>query len=78
MGDCVWGTHVGTWEVLVQFVHGEWKGKTPIYPPQDMVFRAFNTCAFENTRVVILGQDPYHGPNQAMGLCFSVPRGEKV
>ena len=43
-----------------------------------MVFRAFNTCAFERTRVVILGQDPYHGPNQAMGLCFSVPRGVPV
>jgi uracil-DNA glycosylase len=61
-----------------QFVRSEWQQKTPIYPPADMVFRAFNTCAFERIRVVILGQDPYHGPEQAMGLCFSVPRGAKV
>eukprot|EP00241_Pyramimonas_parkeae_P019130 CAMPEP_0114284798 /NCGR_PEP_ID=MMETSP0059-20121206/4839_1 /TAXON_ID=36894 /ORGANISM="Pyramimonas parkeae, Strain CCMP726" /LENGTH=329 /DNA_ID=CAMNT_0001405641 /DNA_START=130 /DNA_END=1119 /DNA_ORIENTATION=+ len=63
---------------LEKFVHAEWSGKTPVYPPQDMLFRALNSCPFKDVRVVILGQDPYHGPNQAMGLCFSVPRGEKV
>mmetsp|Transcript_39884 Transcript_39884/g.55429 ORF Transcript_39884/g.55429 Transcript_39884/m.55429 type:complete len:263 (+) Transcript_39884:413-1201(+) len=63
---------------LETFVHQEWQGKTPIYPPANMTFRAFNTCSFQDARVVIIGQDPYHGPNQAMGLCFSVPRSEKV
>ena len=40
--------------------------------------RAFYTCPFERVRVVLLGQDPYHGPGQAMGLCFSVPDGQPV
>lgn len=42
------------------------------------MFAAFWLCPFDSTRVVILGQDPYHGPGQAEGLCFSVPRGEKI
>ncbi|OOF66976.1 uracil-DNA glycosylase [Rodentibacter sp. Ppn85] len=46
-------------------------GKT-VYPPQDEVFNAFKYTAFEDVKVVILGQDPYHGPNQAHGLAFSV------
>ena len=46
-------------------------GKT-IYPPQEDVFNAFKYTAFEDVKVVILGQDPYHGPNQAHGLAFSV------
>lgn len=50
--------------VRLQFVHAEWSGKTPVYPPQDMLFRALNSCPFKDVRVVILGQDPYHGPNQ--------------
>lgn len=45
----------------------------PIYPPAPLVFNAFNLTPFEEVRVVILGQDPYHGPGQAMGLSFSVP-----
>jgi uracil-DNA glycosylase len=52
--------------------------KATVYPPPDMVFNAFRLCPFDKVRVVIVGQDPYHGPNQAMGLCFSVPRGTKV
>lgn len=52
--------------------------KGTIYPPREATFRAFNECPFESVRVVLLGQDPYHGPGQAMGLCFSVPRGVKV
>jgi uracil-DNA glycosylase len=50
------------------------KGKT-IYPPGSQIFNAFNTTPFGEVKVVIIGQDPYHGPGQAMGLCFSVPKG---
>ena len=50
------------------------KNKT-IYPPGPQIFNALNSTNFENVKVVILGQDPYHGPDQAMGLSFSVPRG---
>jgi uracil-DNA glycosylase len=45
-----------------------------IYPSEDDVFNAFNSTKFDDVRVVILGQDPYHGPNQAHGLCFSVQK----
>jgi len=51
---------------------------TVIYPPDELIFNAFNTTAFEDVKVVILGQDPYHGPGEAMGLCFSVPIGVRV
>ncbi|MGZ3839756.1 MAG: uracil-DNA glycosylase [Flavisolibacter sp.] len=50
------------------------QGKT-IYPPGPLIFNAFDKTPFPNVKVVILGQDPYHGPRQAMGLSFSVPRG---
>lgn len=46
-----------------------------IYPPGSLIFNAFNTTPFDKVKVVILGQDPYHGPNQAHGLCFSVQNG---
>jgi uracil-DNA glycosylase len=46
-----------------------------IYPPGSLIFNAFNKTPFEKVKVVILGQDPYHGPGQAHGLCFSVPDG---
>ncbi len=46
-----------------------------IYPPGSLIFNAFNTTPFDNIKVVILGQDPYHGPGQAHGLCFSVQNG---
>lgn len=48
------------------------------YPPGSLIFNAFNTTPFEEVKVVILGQDPYHGPGQAMGLSFSVPRNMKI
>ena len=48
-----------------------------IYPPGSLIFNAFNTTPFNNVKVVILGQDPYHGPGQAHGLSFSVPTGIK-
>jgi len=60
---------------LKQFLaHERAQGKV-IYPPEDLVFHAFYQTPFERVRVVIVGQDPYHGPGQAHGLCFSVPIG---
>lgn len=49
--------------------------KSPVYPPREFVFRALELCPFENVKVVILGQDPYHRKNQANGLCFAVNPG---
>ncbi len=62
---------------LTQFIKEEYSKHT-IYPPGNLIFNAFNNCPFDNTRVVILGQDPYHGPEQAHGLCFSVRDGVKT
>ena len=59
---------------LTNFVKKEYNSST-VYPPGRLIFNAFNRCPFENVRVVILGQDPYHGPGQAHGLCFSVKDG---
>jgi uracil-DNA glycosylase len=56
---------------LIEFVKGEYQHHV-VYPPGKEIFRAFDCCAFEDVRVVIIGQDPYHGPGQANGLCFSV------
>ena len=56
---------------LTSFVRQEYKGKT-IYPKASNIFNAFNLCPFDKVKVIILGQDPYHEPNQAHGLCFSV------
>ena len=50
------------------------RGKT-IYPENSLIFSTFSQTAFEKVKVVIIGQDPYHGPNQAHGLCFSVRQG---
>ena len=49
-----------------------------VYPPGPLIFNAFNTTPFKQTRVVIIGQDPYHNPGQAMGLSFSVPQNTKI
>ncbi len=59
---------------LTEFVRSEYTSQT-IYPPAKLIFNAFDQCPFENVKVVILGQDPYHGPGQAHGLCFSVNDG---
>lgn len=59
---------------LKEFIREEKKAAS-IYPPSALVFNAFNSTPFSEVRVVILGQDPYHGPGQAHGLCFSVPEG---
>ncbi|KGN96345.1 uracil-DNA glycosylase [Porphyromonas crevioricanis] len=62
-------------EILTSFVRSAYCSGQAIYPPARHIFRAFDVCPFEKTRVVILGQDPYHEPGQAEGLAFSVPSG---
>jgi uracil-DNA glycosylase len=59
---------------LTAFVRQEYTTKQ-IFPPGKLIFHAFEQSPFDTTKVVILGQDPYHGPGQAHGLCFSVPEG---
>lgn len=56
---------------LAEFVKKEYKDET-VYPPPKYIFRAFDLCPFDKVKVVILGQDPYHGPRQANGLSFAV------
>lgn len=63
---------------LTAFVAYERKSGKQIYPAEENVFAAFNHTGFADVRVVILGQDPYHGPGQAHGLSFSVPRGVRI
>lgn len=60
---------------LAEFVRTEYQQET-VYPPAKFVFRAFELTPFDKVKVVILGQDPYHGPGQAHGLSFSVPEGK--
>lgn len=62
------------WKTLTDFVRQEY-ASTRCYPPAKLIFNAFDSCPFDQTKVVILGQDPYHGPNQGHGLCFSVNEG---
>ena len=61
---------------LCDFVRQEYKTST-IYPPASLIFNAFNLCPMDKIKVVIIGQDPYHEPGQAHGLCFSVNDGVK-
>jgi uracil-DNA glycosylase len=61
-------------EELTRFVKNEYSNGH-VYPPAKLIFNAFDLCPFDNVKVVIIGQDPYHGPGQAHGLCFSVPEG---
>ena len=61
---------------LREFLKVEYFTKT-VYPPMNDIFNALKYTSFKNTKVVILGQDPYHGPGQAHGLCFSVQKGIK-
>ena len=56
---------------LSAFVKNEYQSG-PVYPPGSLIFNAFNLCPFQSVKAVIIGQDPYHGPGQAHGLCFSV------
>ena len=65
------------WQQLQRFVAGQ-RARYTVFPPEPDVFAALHLTSYADTRVVILGQDPYHGPNQAHGLCFSVRRGVAV
>lgn len=62
---------------LASFVKEEYKSKR-IFPPADKIFNAFNLCSFNDVKVVIIGQDPYHGEGQANGLSFSVNDGIRI
>lgn len=64
-------------EELTRFVRSEY-AQGPCYPPGPEIFNAFNLCPFDQVKVVIIGQDPYHGPGQAEGLCFSVKDGVRM
>lgn len=63
---------------LVHLIQSDKKEGKTIYPPESSIFRAFNETSFSKVKVVILGQDPYHGQGQAHGLCFSVPKDSKI
>jgi len=62
---------------LIEFIKAEYLTQS-VYPPGKEIFRAFDSCDLEHIKVVILGQDPYHGPGQANGLCFSVREGVRM
>ena len=63
---------------LTDFVRSEYLSGKTIYPAAKNIFNAFNLCPLDNVRVVIIGQDPYHEPHQAHGLCFSVESGVRL
>jgi uracil-DNA glycosylase len=65
------------WHELQEFVSEE-RRRHPVYPPADQVFSALHLTPYADVKVMILGQDPYHGPGQAHGLCFSVRRGVRI
>jgi uracil-DNA glycosylase len=62
---------------LTDFVRQEYRSET-VYPPAKLIFNAFDSCPFNEVKAVIVGQDPYHAPGQAHGLCFSVNDGIKI
>lgn len=62
-------------QALKSFLVAEKKGGQKVFPPGKLIFNAFDSTPFDQVKVVILGQDPYHGPGQAHGLCFSVQEG---
>lgn len=66
--------HKPYWDPLQRFVHDE-RERHDVYPPEDEVFAALHLTPYADVKVLILGQDPYHGPGQAHGLCFSVRPG---
>jgi len=66
------------WQRLEDFLQSEERAGKKVFPPKEHIFRAFDSCSMEEVKVVVIGQDPYHDNGQAMGLCFSVPRGIKV
>ncbi|MGX7108410.1 uracil-DNA glycosylase [Facklamia miroungae] len=73
---CIQNTsNSNTYERITEFLYNE---KEPIYPPAEDVFNALKFCSYRQTKVVIIGQDPYHGINQANGMSFSVNEGEPI
>ncbi|MBR5706584.1 MAG: uracil-DNA glycosylase [Bacteroidaceae bacterium] len=78
--DQSWKEHLQTefdkpyFKTLTDFVRQEY-GHATVYPPGKLIFNAFDLCPFDRVKVVIIGQDPYHEPGQAHGLCFSVQDG---
>ena len=60
---------------IVKFLNSQ---TAVIYPPKDLIFNAFNLCKIENLKVIIVAQDPYHNPKEAMGLAFSVPQAVRI
>jgi uracil-DNA glycosylase len=79
-----WKSRIGPWldrpdmQALADFLRREKREGKVIYPPGPEIFAAFDHAPFDAVRVVILGQDPYHGPGQAHGLCFSVRPGVRI
>ncbi|MEO0790081.1 MAG: uracil-DNA glycosylase [Bacteroidota bacterium] len=65
-------------QALTQFIRSEKASGKPVYPPGSLIFNAYDTTPLDKVKVVILGQDPYHNPGQAMGLSFSVPKGVRI
>lgn len=65
-------------KTIESFLKNERENGKEIYPEEKNIFKAFELTSLENTKVVIIGQDPYHGKGEAMGLSFSVPKGIKV
>jgi uracil-DNA glycosylase len=63
---------------LSSFLDAEYARDIPVYPPKELIFNAFWKTPFEKVNVVVVGQDPYHGPGQAHGLSFSVPKGVRL
>jgi len=63
---------------LTNFLKEEKKAGKVIYPPGPLIFNAFKITPLEQVKIVVLGQDPYHNPNEAMGLSFSVPKGIRI
>jgi uracil-DNA glycosylase len=79
-----WKARVGDYlarpdmQKLSEFLRAELRAGKTIYPPPKKIFAALDTTPFDDVKVVIIGQDPYHGPNQAHGLCFSVMPGVQI
>ena len=79
-----WKSRIGDWfgredmRALAAFLRQRKAAGATVYPPGPQIFAAFDATPFDAVKVVILGQDPYHGPGQAHGLCFSVPEGVRV
>ncbi|AQS39941.1 Uracil-DNA glycosylase [Shewanella psychrophila] len=71
-------SRLGYYQKLQEFVQDERNSDKAIFPPREEVFTAFERTPLDKVRVVIIGQDPYHGPSQAHGLCFSVKHGVKI